>query len=841
MFKQIFVDAAYRWRMRCLVSAVAVLLAVGVFTQPAVFGGDLTQQFDREVLPILKSLCYRCHGDGDNPDNIKGGIRLDRLSSSLESDSDAEIWHDALDQLSQGEMPPAKAKQPTLDQRRQLTEWISAALRQAAATRRFKEGRVVTRRLTRYEYANSMRDLLGVDLDFARHLPPEPVSPQGFLNDGATLEMSPTQIEMYLEIARKGLAEAIVTGERPVVYEFSQTDTAIGTLPTKKVAGHLPVNPEFILDLSEFPRHGEFELKITAQAAIPDDQGLPRMRVSMGHVPGIIHVPRGEIGMVDVSENQATYTFRGRMEDFPQPGPVAFGNSGFKGMIVMIDFVDADGTEIRYPDRQYAQRPPKPKPKKADKAKEATPEAAPQQDPEPIPFGSRLDIQVTSVEFRAPVYASWPPPSHERLLFASQHSDDEPRYVRELLRELMTRAFRRPATAQEVEQNAELFELIREQSDSFEQAIRETFASVLISPHFLYLVETREDPSNAQRVSDWELASRLSYFLWSSAPDQQLLDLARQHRLHDVEVIKQQVARMLSDQRSAEFISRFVDQWLDLDALDRVAVNPEFYPDFDDDLKQQMRKETQAYFARILNDDVSALALLDSDWAMLNRPLAMHYGLVGPRSSGFERVALESSDRRGGLLWHGSFLLANSNGEDSHPIKRAVWILDRLLGSPPASPPPDVPALNPDSPDLAKLTLKEKLAVHRQKESCANCHEGIDPWGVPLENFDAVGNWRTEIPAHKKRPATFVDAESVLPDGTEIIGVRNLQSYLLEECSDKFARAIVERLMAYGLGRSLDFGDRDVIESLTNGFIANDFRLKPLIVEFVVSEAFHTK
>ncbi len=448
---------------------------------------------------------------------------------------------------------------------------------------------------------------------------------------------------------------------------------------------------------------------------------------------------------------------------------------------------------------------------------------------------------MTAVEFKAPVYISWPPPSHQRLLFESAHSGDEPRYVRNLLRRFMTRAFRRPVSEEEVEQTARLFDTIRPRSDSFEQAIRETFASVLVSPHFLYIVEHRGRQPENGRVSDWELASRLSYFLWSSAPDQQLLDLAGEGRLRQPDVLGQQVDRMLSDERCSEFVHRFVDQWLDLDGLNRVAVNPEFFPDFDNNLKQQMRKETQAYFSEILRDDRSALELLDSDWTMLNRPLARHYGLAGPRSSRFERIALESADRRGGLLWQAAFHLANSNGEDSHPIKRAVWILDRLLDSPPASPPPDVPDLNPESPDLAKLTLKEQLAVHREKESCASCHNGIDPWGIPLENFDAVGRWRTKIPPYKKRPRVPVDAESVLPDGTEIRGVRQLQRHLLENCDERFARAMVRRLMAYGLGRTLDFGDLEPVQALTQRFIDNDFKLKSLIMDFAQSEAFQTK
>jgi hypothetical protein len=405
----------------------------------------------------------------------------------------------------------------------------------------------------------------------------------------------------------------------------------------------------------------------------------------------------------------------------------------------------------------------------------------------------------------------------------------------------MTRAFRRPVREDEVQQTAELFGVIRPRSNSFQQAIAETFASVLVSPHFLYIVEQRDRQAESQRVSDWELASRLSYFLWSSAPDQQLLELASQGSLQQPEVLQQQVARMLTDDRCQEFVHRFVDQWLDLDALNRVAVNPEFFPDFDNDLKQQMRRETQAYFAEVLHHDLSALQLLDSDWAMLNRSLATHYGLQGPRSSRFQRVALESSDRRGGLLWQGAFHLANSNGEDSHPIKRAVWILDRLLDSPPASPPPDVPELDAESPDMAKLTLKEQLAVHRQKESCANCHRGIDPWGIPLENFDPLGRWRTEIPAQRKRPATSVDTRSVLPDGTKIDGVQRLQSYLLQDRREEFARSLVRRLISYGLGRSLDYGDREAVQTLTRRFIENEFKLKSLIADFVQSDTFQSK
>jgi len=800
----------------------------------------LLETYHQEVRPILQSLCFACHG----PQDDQGGIRFDTWIPDLQQASDAETWHDVLDQINRGEMPPRKAAQPTAEQQRVLTQWIQDVLRFAAEAKRFEQGRVVTRRLTRYEYANSMRDLLQVHLDFTSDLPPEPASTEGFLNNGGTLEMSPTQVETYLAIARKALATAMVTGEKPRVYEFAQTKSAVGNLPDKKTADYQIVDPEFILDLPEFPREGEFELKITAQAAVPDGQPLPRIRVSMGHVPGIIHVPRGEIGTADVTTRSQTITFQGRMEDFPQPGPIAFGNSGFKGLIVMIDFEDADGNELRYPDRTYYREPPKPKPKKHVEQKQDAkldPELDTVQPSEEMPFGQRLEIKITSVEFKAPNITTWPPESHRRLLFDSPHVDDESRYARLVIKRFMTSAYRRPVHRKELAQTVRLFDAIRPQCESFEEAIRETLASVLVSPHFLYMVEPRSARSGPQRVSEFELATRLSYFLWSTTPDAKLLRLARAKKLSQDATLRRQVTRMLADERSGELIEHFVDQWLDLDALDRVAVNPEYFPDFDNQLKEHMRREVHATFAEVLQHDLSALELLDSDWAMLNRPLANHYGIEGIQSSDFQRVNLVPEHRRGGLLGQAAFLLANSNGQDSHPIRRAVWMLDRLLDSPPASPPADVPDLDSESPDLAKLTLKEQLAVHRNTAACANCHLGIDPWGVPLENYDAIGRWREQVPAHDKRPATAVDAAAVLPDGTELQGAVELRRYLVNERREWFARGIVKRLMSYGLGRSLDLGDREVVDELTAKFIQNDFQLKSLIADFVLSETFQTK
>lgn len=812
--------------------AACLGMAMAVSFLPSAGAND----FDAEIRPLLAKYCFECHG----AEKQKGDIRLDTLDPNLATGADAETWSDVLDQINLGDMPPKKAAQPNAANRKQIATWLTAALREAVAAQRFAAGRVAMRRLTRYEYANTMRDLLHIEhVDLAAELPPEPLSPQGFLNDGATLEMSPTQIETYLAAARRALSVAIVTGDPIEAHVYTANKTATGNLPNKREGGQLPANPEFLLDVPKYARTGPFRLEVTAKASIPAGAAFPRMRVSLGHVPGIIHIPRKMVAEVELSSDQSqTFVFHGRMEDYPQAGDVPFQNLSFHGMIVMLDFLDAEGNELRYPDRQYVQLPPKPKKGEKPKAK-----------PAPVAFGTRLDIAAEKVAFTSPWFASWPPESHRFLFEKDDPAEDEAVRARSLLTRFLPRAFRRPAAAAEIDPYSQLFDRLRPKSESFEATMREVLAAVLVSPHFLYIVETRgPEDKQAQPLSGYELANRLSYFLWSSMPDETLLTLAETKKLHQPAILQREVQRMLEDERSREFVSHFTEQWFDLGALDRVAVNPEFYPGFDNDLKDDMRRETLAFFEEILRADRSCLEFIDSDWTMANRALATHYGIQpAPRSFEFTKVALKPELQRGGLLGQGSFLLSQSNGESSHPIKRAVWILDRLLGTPPAPPPPAVPELDTKSAELAGLSLKAQLEHHRQQESCRNCHEDIDPWGIPLENFDAIGLWRETAPVRigakgAPRPAPIaLDSRAKLPDGTALTSANALRTYLLEERREAFARSTVERLMGYALGRSLDFGDRETIDTLTRTFIAQDFRLRGLIVALATSPAFQTK
>lgn len=771
-------------------------------------------KYDRDVKPILLERCIACHG----PDKSDADLRLDKLDPNLATGSDAETWHDVLNKLNLGEMPPEDATPLSQSERNKVVGWLTNELKVASELRRSTGGKVVLRRLTRYEYNNTMRDLLGLELDYAGKLPPDPTSADGFKNNGSTLGISPLQMELYLETARMGLGKAIVTGDKPPVYKHRVEKSE----PDKRAKGsdlnEVGARNRFLARIMDFPREGEVVIRVRASTNAAADAPYPQMRVTMG-VRADTQAAEKTLAEVDVTASRdapQTFEFRGRIEDFPLPGH----NPKFPGLQISIYNTLANAAD-----------------KGSKRNKKRSPSLAGDEDTPAL-------IRIESVEFEGPFLTSWPPPSHMQIFQAADEDPSETEHARKVLRRFLTRAYRRPATASDVQPLLEYFSQIREGFPSLETTMREVLAMSLISPKFLYLVEPQSNSTGRAQLSDYELASRMSYFLWSSMPDEELLNLAAAGTLDDQQVLAQQVERMLSDPKSRQFVQHFSDQWFDLSAIDRVAVNPEYYPDFDDHLKADMRMETQLFFATILDEDLSCMTLLDADFTLLNRRLAEHYGLSGPRGIAFEHVELCSADRRGGLLTQGSFLLANSNGENSHPIKRAVWVLDRLLDTPPAPPPPDVPELDPEEPNLAGLPLKQQLEIHRQKEACNSCHRGIDPWGIALENYDAVGNWREKfasVKRGKKQKALLVDAVANLPDGTTVAGADELKQYLLKERRQQFAETIVKRMLSYSLGRSLEWTDREAVSSLTGGFTENEYRLRALITEIVQSEVFQMK
>ena len=796
--------------------------------------------FDKDVLPILQRRCVTCHG----PDDVNGNVRLDTLSTNMVKDSAAaETWHDVLNVLNLGEMPPEDETSLTPTERDVLAGWITEQIDHAIRVRRSTGGQVVIRRLNRTEYRNTMRDLLGLDLKYGPNLLPDSPGEDGFTNNGSALGMSALQLESYLESARSALSRAIVTYGEPAVVDATEIETT-----TDKIKGNwtniLGRSGTFVFRSTEFPDEGDFVIRVRARAILPDNAPYPQLRAVLGYRADT-QTPSEEVGILEVtSEEFRDYEFRGRLESFPIQSRT---QSKYPGLLVWLDNAYSDGKPALKP-RQEVIEEPEAESSDTDassagtkKARKAKPKKSKTRTVYPLdPEFPKIEIE--SVSFKAPVFESWPPAHHTRILFLSDLAESDPvAYAREVLDRFMKRAFRRHVTTDEIDMMLAYFQEVRPTFTTFEEAMRETLAMVLVSPDFIYLVEPSSGKS--RDLTDHELASRLSYFLWSSMPDDRLFELADSGQLRDPEQLSVEVDRLLDDPRSWNFVEQFSDQWLDLSGMNRIAVNPEYYPAFRDELKPHMQRETQQFFNEVLRSDVSALAFLDSDFAMLNQPMAEHYGLDGPRGIEFERVALMRDQQRGGLLAQASILLTNSTGEDSHAILRGVWIRKRLLDDPPAPPPPNVPNLDQQNRDTASLPLKEQLKEHRENEACARCHRGIDPWGIAMEKFDAVGLLRDKIQrkSGKKMLAFDVDAKATLPGGHEVNGLADLKEHLLTEKREQFARTLVSRMLAYALGRSLELSDRETVDTITAQFIEDDYKLQNLIQLIVASDVFGSK
>lgn len=769
-------------------------------------------QFERDILPILQTHCIRCHG----PEVQEANLRLDNLSINLIEDrAVTESWHEVLNVLQAGEMPPKDEPQLSGIELSTVTDWVSNSIKAALAARQKTDGRVVLRRLNRIEYQHTMQDLLGLEMDYARDLPPDAMSADGFRNNGNSLQMSSLQLEYYLSTARRAMDRVIVQGEQPPAINHTFTATSIDNwLGEAERSNHLGRRQEFLVKMVDnYPNDGDFLVRVQLTADLKPATGYPLLEVSVGYQVDTEILMR-EFDLVEVTSPESqTFEFRERLENFPLP---VRGQGKFPGLVVRVRNV-------------YDDKSPLPTPQKDAGGKTTYPGEA------HVPI-----LMIQSVEFHGNTYAQWPPDSHRRILFDAPGVDrEDTAYVAQVLQRFMTRAFRRNVTDAEVARFMAFYQEIRPEFPSFEEAVRETLAMVLIQPDFLYLLEPAGDEKRS--IDEFELASRLSYFLWSTLPDERMMELATAGTLRAN--LTGEVERMLADRRAERFVQQFTDQWLKLDQVDNVAVNKDRYPGFDDRLKQDMCAETHAMFAELLRENLSSTLLLSSDFTMLNEPLAKHYGIPGVFGRSFRRVPLSPELHRGGLLSHASILLSNSTGADSHPVRRAVWIRDRLLNDPPAPPPPNVPSLAEANPDFHKLSVREQLEIHRTVESCNQCHRTLDPWGIALENFDAVGKWRTDVSGSAADGTTTqpVNATVVLPESREVSGVDGMREYLVNERRREFARSLVSRLLTYALGRSLELTDQAAVDQVLDQFAQDDYRLKGLVHKVVASEPFQTK
>ncbi|QDV26537.1 Planctomycete cytochrome C [Aureliella helgolandensis] len=845
--------------------------------------------FEERIQPTLNQACVHCHG----PDVEEGNLRIDTLNPDLVQGADVKWWLEVLAVLNNGEMPPPDESELTDDDRSQVVQWLARELQRASSLRRATEGHSSFRRMTRYEYNYALQDILGLPRDFAKDLPPEAHSADGFQNSSEMLHMSVMQFDTYRQIARQALARATVLpapaqgalGEGPAVlyWGISMEDAARREWrqQEKKLA---EVRKEF----KEDPAQLEVELE-RLTASFKSSHNKPYYReLSTGRTalatwayqgakyafepsasPAVMPTAFDHVAVIPDGRNQKLIVELG--DQVPDQGIMRVrvrasrtSKEGTRAPSLQLEFGWRASNEGRADVRVST----------ADIPVRATPDS-PEVYQWDVPLGdiyprnsvrkisqmgeipspseyirlvnstaSQGDLQIDYVEVIAPFYEQWPPPSHSQIFIDSENRENEAAYAREVLAAFMPRAWRRRITQADIDQKIRLFEGMREECASFEEAMVEVLASVLSSPHFLYVVQ-EETPSEIEQrkaetagdpelVSQTELATRLSMFLWSSVPDTQLLELAFDGQLSDAEVLAGQVDRMLADPRSQRFAKHFVRQWLDMQLLDFLSVDSKTSR-LDPQLKEAMQLEPIVFFQEVLRNNESVLNFIHTDYAMLNERLAQHYGLSDVYGNHFRRVNFEPSARRGGLLTQAGLLAMNSDGVDSHPLKRGVWLLESLLNDPPPPPPPAVPEIDLADPEIAKLSLKERIEDHRNHAACMSCHAKIDPWGIAFENYDALGRWRDDIDGQP------VDASSLLFNKQELDGMDGLKRFLLEHRRDQFVRALVYKLATYALGRPLTFSDYARIDQVTSDAREEGEGLATMIQLLVASDLFRSR
>ena len=808
--------------------------------------------FQKSVMPLLNKSCLNCHG----PKKSEGRLRMDQLNPDLVNGPDFGRWREIYNALSKSEMPPEGEPAFAIadSDRATMIDWLGEELNKASIVRRNSKDHTSFRRLTKYEYDYALQDLLGLPYSLANKLPPESVTEDGFKNSSELLQISAMQFETYREIALKALQRATVVGERQpeaVTYIISMQEEmqkALAKTNAKDDAKKKknPKNQQQILNQTTgesipFPPvkfapkagavfgstpsvspvtlvlPGSSELKLDLDRFLPDE-GIMRVRIRASR--STMHPDEYASLRLMLSahtSNDANFSQVISQRDIPVTA------SAENPQFIHFDIPLADIQ--RNPFRKLTTTFPR-----RDEFLHI------QNISNAFKGEDRLQVLIDHIEITAPFYEQWPPKTHTNIFFESPNRANEKTYAREILDRFLRKVWRRQVRSQEVDQFLALFAKYRPEFRTFEETMVEVLATVLASPEFLYLTQkiplaNSESKTNkpSPLISEFELATRLSVFLWSSIPDEELLDLAQQGKLRKPEILSGQVNRMLADPRSRRFTRNFVEQWLGLDGLNSVTHIPP------GPLREAMQEEPIAFFEEVLHQNRSILDFIHSDYAVVNEKLAAHYGISKVYGPHFRKVAITAQANRGGILTNAALLAMNSDGTDSHPLKRGIWMLKRILHDPPPPPPPNVPEVDLTNPEILKMTLKERIADHRNKAACISCHARIDPWGIAFENYDALGSFRNTI---KNKP---VDATSDLFNGQTLSGIEGLKRYLLLERQDQFAKAMVHKLTAYALGRPLSFGDNTDLDNLTAQLRKQDDKLGDLIAIMINSPIFNSR
>ena len=791
-------------------------------------GGDT---FTKTVVPFLETNCYPCH----NARVKSGDLDLEAYKSPAAIVRDRDRWELVSQKLRTGEMPPKGLPRPDKTEVEALVRWIEGEFERHDQSARPDPGRVTARRLNRTEYNNTVRDLLGVDLRPADDFPQDD-SGYGFDNIGDVLSLSPVLMEKYLAAAEKVARAAVFGPERlkPTIVRLRASGQKINLRTT-------PLSDYDVTGLS-LPN----AIHVTHRIAVEGDYTI---RAFLGGTRPDGSAPLQLCLWVDGKKTQVL--------GFDPQGVASFSvdRQDFAGMAVdfrtrlpagdhwlAVTFLNLyEGLPPVYGGPNPSRRPIpplpefKPPPNAPPARVEELRKRFEERRAEKLPVN---DARVSALELSGPYeQAQGPSAESVRRIYTCGHGNG--RHLagceRRIIAGLARRAYRRPVTPQETSPLAGLVAMAQQRGDSFEDGLALAVQAMLVSPHFLFRIEkdrwlTR--PEAARPVTDHELASRISYFLWSSMPDEELLRCADQGILKQPAVLAAQVRRLLKDPRSVALVENFGGQWLELRKLESVKPDRERFPDFDEYLRMSMRRETELFFDHIVRQDLSVLDFIDASYSFLNERLAQLYQVKGVSGPEFRKVDL-SGTPRGGVLTQASVLTVSSYATRTSPVLRGRWILENLLNAPPPPPPPDVPNL-----DEAKIgqsaSLREQLEQHRKNPTCAACHARMDPLGFGLENFNAVGAWRA-------RDGNFpIDASGLLPDGRTFTGPQELKA-LLKADRDAFAAGLTEKMLTYALGRGLENYDRAAVKEVSRRLAAAQYRFSGLVLEIVKSLPFQMR